>query len=101
MQGYKPLAVAKLDEMTSEKIAGFAAYRQTNNLQISTINSSLGVLRRALWLAVEHPSEDAVLNAMSRLGWAQYWAQCRAAAIGGGSNRAVKSTDLQEEGWWT
>jgi integrase len=50
---YKPLAYAKLDEITSEKIAGFAAHRQTENRQVSTINSSLRILRRVLRLAVE------------------------------------------------
>src|SRR6266702_1807765 len=53
IQGYKPLADSKLDEITGEKLAEFAAHRQTNGLQVSTVNSSLRVLRRVLRLAVE------------------------------------------------
>jgi integrase len=53
IKAYKPLANAKLDEITGEKIAAFAAHRQTGNRQVSTINSSLRVLRRILRLAVE------------------------------------------------
>jgi integrase len=53
IKGYKSLADAKLDEITSERIAGFGAHRQTENRQVSTINSSLRVLRRVLRLAVE------------------------------------------------
>lgn len=53
MKAFKPLADAKLDEITSEKIAGFAAHRQIEKRQVSTINSSLRVLRRVLHLAVE------------------------------------------------
>jgi len=51
--GYKPLAGLKLDEITSESAADFAAHRQSAGLQVSTANSSLRVLRRILGLAVE------------------------------------------------
>jgi integrase len=50
---YKPLANARLSEITSEIIAGFTAHRQAENLQVSTVNSSLRVLRWILRLAVE------------------------------------------------
>src|SRR5579864_7412522 len=40
IKGYKPLADAKLDEITGEVIASFAAHRQIQNRQVSTINSS-------------------------------------------------------------
>lgn len=53
IKGYKPLAGTKLDGITSEAVADFAAYRQSAGLQISTVNSSLQVLRRTLRLAVE------------------------------------------------
>jgi integrase len=53
IKGYKPLADSKLNEITSEALADFAAYRQTKGLQVSTINSSLRVARRVLRLAVE------------------------------------------------
>jgi integrase len=53
IKGFKPLADSKLNEITSETLADFAAYRQTKGLQVSTINSSLRVARRVLRLAVE------------------------------------------------
>jgi integrase len=53
IKGYKPLADSKLNEITGETLADFAAHRQTKGLQVSTINSSLRVVRRVLRLAVE------------------------------------------------
>lgn len=53
IKNYKPLAGMKLDEITSETVADFAAYRQVAGLQVSTVNSSLQVLRRTLRLAAE------------------------------------------------
>jgi integrase len=53
LKGYKSLANCKLEEITGEKMADFAAYRQTEGLQVSSINSSLRILRRVLKLAVE------------------------------------------------
>src|ERR1700729_2656880 len=58
LTAYEPLAKAKLDQITNEKVAGFAAYEQTRlqnrgrdecdekrGMAISSINSSLRVLR--------------------------------------------------------
>jgi integrase len=53
LKAYKSLANCKLEEITGEKMADFAARRQTDGLQVSSINSSLRVLRRVLRLAVE------------------------------------------------
>jgi integrase len=53
IKNYKPLAGMKLDEITSETVADFAAYRLSARLQVSTVNSSLQVLRRTLRLGVE------------------------------------------------
>jgi integrase len=53
LKSYKPLANCTLEEIKGEKIADFAAHRQTKGLQVSTVNSSLRVLRRVLRLAVE------------------------------------------------
>jgi len=53
IRNYRPLASLRLDEITSERAAEFAAYRQSQGLQVSTVNSSLRVLRRMLRLAVE------------------------------------------------
>jgi integrase len=60
---YEPIANAKLNEITTEKIADFTAYRQTHSrrstkkkqrgLQVASVNSSLQVLRRVLRLAVD------------------------------------------------
>jgi hypothetical protein len=56
---YKPLANAKLDSIGNELAADFAAQRQVQEKQISTINSSLRVLRRILRLSVEWRVLDA------------------------------------------
>lgn len=53
LKAYRPLSGCKLDEITSEKMAEFAAHRQTEGLQVSSINSTLRILRRILRLAVE------------------------------------------------
>jgi integrase len=53
IKGYTPLADSKLNEITSETLADFAAYRRKQGLQVSTVNSSLRVIRRVLRLAVE------------------------------------------------
>jgi integrase len=53
IKNYQSLANVRLDEITSETVAGFAAYRQSAGLQVSSVNSSLQVLRRTLRLAVE------------------------------------------------
>jgi integrase len=58
MNDYKPLASARLDEITSERTAEFAAYRQSQGLQVSTVNGSLRVLRRVLRIAVEWGALD-------------------------------------------
>jgi integrase len=48
---YKPLANAKLDAIGNELAAEFASHRLTEGLQVSTANSALRVLRRALRLS--------------------------------------------------
>jgi integrase len=53
LKAYKPLVNCTLEEITGEKMADFAAHRQTNGLQVSSVNSSLRVLRRVPKLAVE------------------------------------------------
>ena len=50
---YAPLASQRLDRITSEKAADFAAWRKAKGLQVSSVNSSLQVLRRVLRLAME------------------------------------------------
>jgi integrase len=50
---YLPLANVELDAVTSERIAEFACHRQAQGLQVSTVNSSLRILRRVLRVAVE------------------------------------------------
>ncbi len=59
ISAYKPLVDAKLNQITSEAASGFAAYRQSQGLQISTVNSSLQILRRMLRLAAEWDLCDA------------------------------------------
>jgi integrase len=53
LKNYPALAGTKLEQITSEDAAGFAAHRQGEGLQVSSINSSLRVLRRVLRMAVE------------------------------------------------
>jgi len=50
---YKPLANARLDQITSELASEFASHRLQEGMQVSTANNSLRVLRRILNLAVE------------------------------------------------
>jgi integrase len=74
INSYTPLAQAKLDEITAEITSGFAAHEQTRalhvgkpgkqarrrGLQVSSVNSSLRVLRRILRLALEWGVLEAV-----------------------------------------
>jgi integrase len=53
IQKYKPLANLRLNEITSEKAADFAAWRQSAGLQVSSVNSSLQVLRRVMRVAAQ------------------------------------------------
>lgn len=53
LAGYKPLADARLNEITGELASDFSAYRLREGMQVSTPNNSLRVLRRVLSLAVE------------------------------------------------
>ena len=53
IQRYKPLANLRLNEITSEKASDFAAWRQSAGLQVSSVNSSLQVLRRIMRLAAQ------------------------------------------------
>jgi len=50
---YKPLANSPLDAIRTDLVAGFAARRIDQGRQVSTVNSSIRVLRRALNLAIE------------------------------------------------
>jgi integrase len=53
ISSYAPLVSRKLDTITSEHVADYAAHLQAKGLKPSSVNSSLRVLRRALRLAVE------------------------------------------------
>jgi integrase len=53
LTAYRPLADARLDQITGELASGFAAHRLREGMQVSTANNSLRVLRRILNLAVE------------------------------------------------
>lgn len=59
LTSYRALAERRLSEITGEQVADFAVFRLTSGLQISTINSSLRVLRRMLRLAVEWGSLES------------------------------------------
>ena len=53
ISAYQPLVSRKLDAITSEHVADYAAHLQTKGWKPTSVNSSLRVLRRALRLAVE------------------------------------------------
>lgn len=53
ISNYQPIASLRLDEITSEHASEFAAWRRSQNLQISSVNSSLQVLRRILHVAAD------------------------------------------------
>jgi integrase len=53
LKTYSPLAELNLDKITSENVVDFAAHRQSKGLEVSSVNRSLQVLRRALRSAVE------------------------------------------------
>ncbi len=53
MRANAALANCKLDEITGERIAEFAARRQSEGLQASSVNACLRVLRRVMRKAVE------------------------------------------------
>jgi len=53
ISAYAPLVSRKLDSITSEHAADYAAHLQAKGWKPSSVNSSLQVLRRALRLAVE------------------------------------------------
>src|SRR5437763_219507 len=63
IKAYKPLANARLDEITSECATEFGTHRQAQRLQVSTVNSSLRVLRRVLRIA----SEWGEMNTVPRI----------------------------------
>jgi integrase len=53
IKGYTRLANLTLDAIGSEKIAEFVSHQQARGLQVSSVNSSLRILRRVLRVAVE------------------------------------------------
>jgi len=66
ISNYKPLASLRLNEITSEHASDFAARRQSQGLQVSSVNSSLQVLRRILhvaadWGVIEKPPKVKLL----------------------------------------
>jgi integrase len=60
INAFRVLANARLDEITAEMAGEFAAHRQAQGLQVSSVNSSLRVLRRVLRVAHEWGVVSAV-----------------------------------------
>ena len=50
---FAPLADLRLSELTGESVASYVAHRQSDGLEVSSINRELQVLGRILHLAVE------------------------------------------------
>jgi integrase len=59
--GFESLADARLDAISSEKISAYASKRQSDGLEISSINRELQVLRRMFHLAQEWSRVEKVL----------------------------------------
>ena len=76
ISSYRPLVSRKLDSITSEHAADYAAFLQMKGWQPSSVNSSLRVLRRALRLAVEwgitHPRQRSNCSEASITGSTLY-----------------------------
>jgi hypothetical protein len=51
---------SRLDEISSETVMAYAAFRQAQGLQVSTVNSSLPVLRRVLRMSVEWGAVESI-----------------------------------------
>lgn len=78
---YKALAKSALDTITGELASEFAAWRLRQGRQVSTVNSSIRVLRRVLNLAVEW----GVISAAPRL------------KVLSGENRRERVVTVEEE----
>jgi integrase len=61
LKGFGKLASLRLDAITVEVLADFAAFRREAGMQISTINRDLGTVRRILHLAQEWGRVTTVL----------------------------------------
>ncbi len=61
LKGFTKLATMRLDAITPEILANFAAYRRADGMQISTINRDLATVRRIFHLAQEWGRVAAVL----------------------------------------
>jgi integrase len=64
---FPPLATARLDTITPANITAFIGKARNNNLEVSSINRQLEVLRRMLKLAMEWGKVDKVLPRVSML----------------------------------
>jgi integrase len=61
---FQPLASLPLDEIHADQVAEFVAHCQSQKSQTSSVNNSLGVLRRMLRLAVDR----GILEAAPKIG---------------------------------
>jgi len=62
LKAFTPLASLRLNEITSESIAGYVARRQSEDLAVSSINRELQVLRRVLNVAVEWGALESTIK---------------------------------------
>src|SRR5204863_3206182 len=53
INNFSPLANLSMDSITGESVAAFASHQQARGLQVSSVNSSLRILRRLLRVAME------------------------------------------------
>lgn len=67
LTGYVKLADEPVDRITTEHISGFIAKRQSDGLEVSSINRELQVLRRMFHLALEWGKVEKVLPLVKML----------------------------------
>jgi hypothetical protein len=72
LKAYSKLASSRLDEITAEQITGFVARRQTEKVQVSTLNADLAALRRIFHLAIEWGRVSAALPRVRMLPGANH-----------------------------
>lgn len=68
LSAYKKLASLSLDQIKAADIAGFVAHRQSEKVQISTVNRDLATLRRVFNLAVEWGKVTTLLPRVRLMG---------------------------------
>ena len=59
---FSPIAKARLNELTAETVRAYVAKRQVDDLNITSINRELQILRRILHLAIEWGAVESAVK---------------------------------------